>query len=181
MSVWKRIEHDGGTDAVAPPVTSGEAGRISSRREAMATVGPSITIEGEITGEEDLLIEGRIAGKVTLPKNNVTVGSQGRVRAQVAASSITVEGEVEGDLFAEEEVVIRPSGTVRGNIVAPRVSLESGCRFKGSIDMERVEEAKELSARAKRQQAAKEKVAPPADPGESLLRTPVQPVISSTS
>ena len=180
MSVWKRIEHDDRTDAATHPVTSGGVGRINSRPAAIATVGPSITIEGDVTGEEDLLIEGRIGGKITLPQNSVTVGSRGRVRAEVTASSITVEGEVEGDLFAEEEVVIRPTGKVRGNIVAPRVSLESGCRFKGSIDMERVEEAKE-SAKAKRRQAAKEKAAPPADPGESLLRTPVQPAISSTS
>ncbi len=177
MSVWKRIEHDDGTDAVAPPVTSEGVGRLASRSATIATIGPSITIEGDVTGEEDLLIEGRVAGKVTLPKNNVTVGSQGRVRAQITASSITVEGEVEGDLVAEEEVVIRPSGTVRGNIVASRVSLESGCRFKGSIDMERAE-TKE-SARAKRPQSVKEK-APAADSGESLL-TPVQPAISSTS
>jgi len=88
-----------------------------------------------LSGEEDLLIEGRVEGKIDLPRHSVTVGKSGRIKADVYGKTITVEGEVEGNLFGEEQLVLRQSSTVRGNITAPRVSLEDGANFKGSIDM----------------------------------------------
>lgn len=101
-----------------------------------ATIGPSISIRGDLSGDEDLIIQGRVEGSVSLQQNNVTVGKEGRIRASICGRIITVEGHVEGDLNGEEKVIIRASGHVRGNIVSPRVTLEDGCRFKGSIDME---------------------------------------------
>lgn len=101
-----------------------------------ATIGPSILIRGDLAGDEDLIIQGRVEGSVSLQQNNVTVGKEGRIRASICGRIITVEGHVEGDLNGEEQVIIRASGNVRGNIVSPRVALEDGCRFKGSIDME---------------------------------------------
>jgi len=98
-------------------------------------IGPTITIKGDLSGEEDLLIEGRVEGKIDLPRHSVTVGKSGRIKADVFGKMITVEGEVEGNLFGEEQLVLRQSSTVRGNITAPRVSLEDGANFKGSIDM----------------------------------------------
>lgn len=100
-----------------------------------AMIGPTITIKGDLSGEEDLLIEGRVEGKIDLPRHSVTVGKSGRIKADVFGKMITVEGEVEGNLFGEEHLVLRQSSTVRGNITAPRVSLEDGANFKGSIDM----------------------------------------------
>jgi cytoskeletal protein CcmA (bactofilin family) len=93
-------------------------------------------INGDLTGEEDLVIEGRVQGEVRLTKNSVTVGKQGQIRADIRGLRIHVEGEVRGNLYGEEEVVIRASGRVQGNIVAPRVTLENGSKFKGAIDME---------------------------------------------
>ncbi len=110
--------------------------RPEPTRRGIATIGPSIAITGELTGEEDLIIEGRIEGKVNLAKQNVTVGKEGRVKADIVGKNIQVEGQVEGNLFGEEGVVIHQSGRVKGNIVAPRVSLENGSKFKGAIDME---------------------------------------------
>ncbi len=101
-----------------------------------AVVGPSIKIKGELTGEEDLLIQGRVEGRIELKKNNVTVGKKGSVQADIYGKIISVEGEVEGDLFGEEKIIVRKSGIVRGNMTAPRVNLEDGARFKGAIDME---------------------------------------------
>lgn len=101
-----------------------------------AVVGPSIKIKGELTGEEDLMIQGRVEGRIELKKNNVTVGKKGSVQADIYGKIISVEGEVEGDLFGEEKIIVRKSGMVRGNMTAPRVNLEDGARFKGAIDME---------------------------------------------
>ncbi len=102
-----------------------------------AIIGPSITIKGDVTGEEDLVIQGRVEGKVDLAQHHVTVGANGRIKANIIGRSVTVEGEVEGDLLAEEQISVRKSGKVRGNVTAPRVTIEDGAMFKGSIDMER--------------------------------------------
>lgn len=101
-----------------------------------SAIGPSITIKGNVIGGEDLLIEGQIEGQVTVEEHNVTVGRRGRLKADIRGKSIRVEGEVQGDLLGTEEVVIRQTGRVEGNLKAPRVTLENGARFRGSIDME---------------------------------------------
>ena len=99
-----------------------------------ATIGPSIAIKGDISGEEDLFIEGRVEGSIKLRQHNVTVGTSGRVSADIHGKRICIEGQVKGDLLGEE-VTIRKSGRVEGNAKAPRVTLENGCNFRGSIDM----------------------------------------------
>ena len=99
-------------------------------------VGPSILVQGDMTGDEDLVIQGRVEGSISLKKNLVTVGKDGRVNATVNAQTIRVEGAVEGELRGKEQVIVTRTGSVSGNIVAPRVTLEDGCRFKGAIDME---------------------------------------------
>ena len=102
--------------------------------------------------------------KITVPAHSVTIGATGHVKAQVRARSITVEGEVEGDLLGEEDVVVRPSGSVLGNIISPRVTLESGCRFKGSIDMEKGPAAKKSEQRPPAKAEAAERTEKPAQP-----------------
>jgi cytoskeletal protein CcmA (bactofilin family) len=120
----------------ATPAPAPVAAHEPPRRSDRATIGPSIFIVGDLTGDEDLVIEGRVEGKVDLKQNNVTVGKNGRVRADVFGRVVTVEGEVDGNVFAQEQALLRQSGAIRGNITAPRVVLEDGSRFKGSIDME---------------------------------------------
>lgn len=107
----------------------------SSGREA-AIIGPSIHIDGDLRGEEDLVIEGEVSGTVQLKSNSLTIGPQGKVRADVYAHSIYVDGFVEGDLYGSERVAIRKSAQVKGNVTSPRVSLEDGAKFKGSIEMD---------------------------------------------
>ncbi len=99
-------------------------------------IGPSITIKGEVTGEEDLLIHGKVEGTINLNGNQVTVGESGQVSADILAKVIKIDGKVTGDITGVEKVVISKTGNVRGNIVAPRVLLEDGAIFKGSIDMD---------------------------------------------
>lgn len=105
-------------------------------REA-AVIGPSIQINGDLSGEEDLIIQGKVNGTIQLREKSLTVGTQGQVDANVLAHSVIVEGKVNGDLYGSQRVSIRKTGNVQGNIVSPRVSLEEGCSFKGSIDMDR--------------------------------------------
>ena len=99
-------------------------------------IGPSIVIKGEVTGSEDLLIQGKVEGKINLSGNQVSVGDSGEVNADIHAKIIKIDGKVAGDITGVEKVVISKSGNVHGNIVAPRVTLEDGAIFKGSIDMD---------------------------------------------
>ncbi len=133
----KRETHDE-SDSYQPPETREPVERFEPQtrvREA-AVIGPSIQINGDLSGEEDLVIQGKVSGTIQLREKSLTVGSQGQVDANVLAHSIIIEGKVNGDLFGSERVSIRKTGNVQGNIVSPKVSLDEGCRFKGSIDMD---------------------------------------------
>ena len=99
-------------------------------------IGASIVIKGTVSGDEDLLVQGKVEGSIELKNNEVSVGQSGRVTADVNAKTVKIDGEVTGDIHGGENVVISKSGRVRGNIVAPRVTLEDGAIFKGSIDMD---------------------------------------------
>jgi cytoskeletal protein CcmA (bactofilin family) len=120
----------------APSAASPSLPEPPRRSGDRATIGPSIFIKGDLTGDEDLVIEGRVEGRVDLKQNNVTVGRNGKVKADVFGRVVTIEGEVDGNVFAQEQAILRQAGAIRGNISAPRVVLEDGSRFKGTIDME---------------------------------------------
>ncbi|MDZ4730399.1 MAG: polymer-forming cytoskeletal protein [Xanthomonadales bacterium] len=134
--------------AMAAPAGSASAGLMQTAGKA-AVIGAGIKINGEISGNENLLIEGQVDGRINLAGNDVTIGKSGRVVADVSAKTIRVAGEVNGDLKAKERVVISGSGNVRGNVVAPRVVLEDGAIFKGSIDMDPGDSANAEQAAAK--------------------------------
>lgn len=136
--MWKKTEGDESQSqsptqpqqpAAVPPRNP------TPRTQERALIGSSIFIKGELMGEEDLLIEGRVEGKIEFRQNNITVGKNGRVKADIYGKMVSIEGDVQGNLFGEEQLVLRQTSNVRGNITAPRVSLEDGCHFKGSIDM----------------------------------------------
>ena len=101
-----------------------------------ARIGSSLDCEGKLRGDEDLVVDGRFRGEIQIPTHMVTIGTDGKVEGEVLASAIVVEGEVRGNLVATEQVLVRASGKVHGDIRAPRVALDQGCRFKGAIDME---------------------------------------------
>lgn len=101
----------------------------------IATIGPSISIQGDISGEGNLVIEGRVHGGIDLRQHEVTIGRSGQVEADVKAKRICVEGSVKGNLFGEE-VIVRESGQVDGDATAPQVTLENGCQFRGKINMD---------------------------------------------
>ena len=113
----------------APASTPTNSGRA-------AVIGPGIHINGDISGDENLLVEGKVDGKIRLGSNHVEIGQSGQVKADITAKVIKIAGQVRGDLNGTEKVVISRSGNVHGNIVAPRMTLEDGAIFKGSIDMD---------------------------------------------
>jgi cytoskeletal protein CcmA (bactofilin family) len=135
--VHSQPQKDGFEASASPPATSGRA----------AVIGPGIYINGDISGDENLIIEGKVDGKIQLGANQVDIGQSGRVNADVTAKVIKIAGEVRGDLTGTEKVVILRSGNVHGNIVAPRMTLEDGAIFKGSIDMDPSESVKPAAAK----------------------------------
>lgn len=134
--MWKKDEMPAQTPAPRPePAPRAERTTTSTASSERAAIGRSITIKGEVTGDEDLLIQGRVEGSVDLKQHSVTVGREGEVKASIVARVVTVEGKVEGDLSADEQVILRSSASVKGDITAPRVVLEDGARFRGGVDM----------------------------------------------
>ena len=99
-------------------------------------IGQTIKIKGTIEGDENLIIEGSVEGAVSLPNNDLTIGASGKVTADLGAKTVKIDGQVTGDISGTEKVIVSKTGLVRGNIVAPRLTLEDGAKFKGSIDMD---------------------------------------------
>ena len=143
--MWKR------DDAVKPPTGPGPGAPVGEpaagaprpaepRRQLerdTVNIGKSVVIKGELNGSEDLTIEGQVEGKIELRQNVLTIGPNGKIKAEVFAKSVIVLGEVIGDVSATEKVDIRDNGSVDGDIVAPRVAIADGAHFRGSIDMQR--------------------------------------------
>ena len=123
-----------------PTVTS-EPTPVSAPRNAtlstsdQATIGKSLVIKGEVTGSESLYIDGRVEGSINLAGNRVTVGRNGVVNANINAREIVVLGKVRGNLQASDRVDIRTEGSLTGDVVAQRISIEDGAFFKGGIDI----------------------------------------------
>jgi cytoskeletal protein CcmA (bactofilin family) len=97
-------------------------------------LGPTLYFKGDLSADEDLLIQGRVEGSVTHTQR-LTIGSQGTVKANIKAQLIVVEGTVEGDLTAEKSIFVKETARVCGNMVAPTVSILEGASFSGNIDM----------------------------------------------
>src|SRR5665811_680045 len=100
-----------------------------------ATIGKSLVIKGEVTGSESLYIDGRVEGSINLAGNRVTIGRNGVVAANINAREIVVLGKVRGNLTASDRVDIRSDGSLTGDVVAARISIEDGAFFKGGIDI----------------------------------------------
>ena len=100
------------------------------------SIGKSVVIKGELSGSEDLTIEGQVEGSIELEQHVLTIGPNARITAEVSAKAVVVLGEVMGDIKATEKVVIRDSGAVSGDITAPKVAIAEGARFRGGIDMQ---------------------------------------------
>ncbi len=129
------------TPSTPTPMTTTEPTPVSAPRNAalssneQATIGKSLVIKGEVTGSESLYIDGRVEGSINLAGNRVTIGRNGVVGANINAREIVVIGKVRGNLVASDRVDIRADGSLTGDVVAQRISIEDGAFFKGGIDI----------------------------------------------
>ena len=108
---------------------------ITTTTADQATIGKSLVIKGEVTGSESLYIDGRVEGSINLAGNRVTIGRNGVVAANINAREIVVLGKVRGNLTASDRVDIRSDGSLTGDVIAARISIEDGAFFKGGIDI----------------------------------------------
>jgi len=131
--MFNRRDSESSTSNNDRPTASGSA---SSRKNSAGFVGPTIQIEGNVVGNEDLLVEGEIRGMVELKSNKLTIGQEGRVFADVHARKVCVEGQMDGHLIVQEQLEILSTARIKGNITAPRISLKDGAKFNGTIDMD---------------------------------------------
>ena len=132
----------------------------TARNRKSSVLGPTLKFKGELTADEDLLIQGRVEGSIK-HTSSLTVGEGGHVKADVAAEYIAVEGRVEGDLRGSQSITIRETAKIDGNIVSPTVSLLEGANFNGKIDMSKAgdEPAAETETQKTPEPAAKTEVA----------------------
>ena len=169
--MWKRDESvkpaapPASTPAAAPSASAPAAPQANELRAQlgrdMVNIGKSVVIKGELSGSEDLTIEGHVEGKIDLRDNVLTIGPNGKIKAEVFAKAVVVLGEVTGNVTASEKVDIRDNGSVDGDIASPRVAIAEGAHFRGSVDMQR--------AGQKAQPQAK-----PTQPGQPTPPTPQQ-------
>jgi cytoskeletal protein CcmA (bactofilin family) len=149
--------------APAPPAVSMPAASSERRTQTLqgenVNIGKSVVIKGELSGSEDLTIEGNVEGRIELKENVLTIGPNGKIRAEVFAKAVIVLGEVTGNVTASEKVDIRDNGSVDGDITSPRVAIAEGAHFRGSVDMQRSGAVKAAAAAPK---AAGAPAAPPA-------------------
>ena len=139
--------------AVAPPLQESSPASTGTHHGSgrSALIGAGIHINGDISSDENLVVGGKVDGKIRLDLHQVEIGQSGRVNADITAKVIKIAGEVRGDITGTEKVIILRSGNVHGNIVAPRMTLEDGAIFKGSIDMDPGDSAKaKLASPAKK-------------------------------
>ncbi|HYS26156.1 MAG TPA: polymer-forming cytoskeletal protein [Vicinamibacterales bacterium] len=149
--MWKRDEavKPAGPGAPAGPAAPAQhqaqasaPAQPESRRQQMmerdvVNIGKSVVIKGELNGSEDLTVEGHVEGKIELRDHVLTIGPNGKIKAQVFAKAVIVLGEVNGNVTATEKVDIRDGGSVDGDIVSPRVAIAEGAHFRGAVDMQR--------------------------------------------
>ena len=152
--MWKRDENvrpTTGREAAVPAASTGTPaapaahgpepeGRRPMETKDVINIGKSVIIKGELTGSEDLTLEGQVEGQIALKQHVLTIGPHGRIKAEVFAKTVIVLGEVAGNITASEKIDIRDNGKVDGNIVAPRVAIAEGAHFRGSVDMQRKSE-----------------------------------------
>ncbi|MEM7500561.1 MAG: polymer-forming cytoskeletal protein [Pseudomonadota bacterium] len=138
----------------------------NAKQQRVSVLGPTLRFKGELSADEELLIQGRVEGTIK-HSSNLTIGPEGHVKADVAAECIAVEGRVDGDLSGDKSVVVRDTAKIDGNIYSPVVTLLEGAKFNGSIDMSGSKAAAEKEPAPTPKAETK-----PDQPAESTNRSP---------
>ena len=133
--MFNKKSQDEDDSRVTPPLRIGEPQPIRSKN--VSVIGPTLVFKGELSADEDLVIEGTIEGTIAHHKKNLTIGSRGRVSADIHASSVLIEGRLDGDIHSDGLVSLAKGATVNGNIYCARIVLQDGARFNGKVVMEK--------------------------------------------
>jgi cytoskeletal protein CcmA (bactofilin family) len=112
---------------------------MSAPASGLAQIGKSVIIKGELSGSEDLYVDGQVEGTIALKGNSLTVGPSGQVRASVEAKGVVVQGKMEGNIQASDRVELRKSAVMSGDIATQRISIEEGALVKGKVDIQRTD------------------------------------------
>ena len=131
-----------GTDAIRP------LGNTAERTGTGARLGSSLHVKGEISGNEDLLIDGTVEGLITLDERKLTVGASAKVTADIIAREVVVYGTVKGNLRAKDRIEIKKDGSVNGDLTTARIMIEDGAYFKGSVEIDRTSDKESSGANA---------------------------------
>jgi len=168
------IKNDNSTEDYSTTLSPSAPSAPSAQSRNQSIIGGNIKFRGELIGTEDLHIEGTVEGTVIMEGHSLTVGSEGVVNANIHASNITINGQLTGDILADELISIKDSAVVKGNLIAPRIQLDDGGKFRGSMDM--IDNDQEKKDRT---DAFKEKLVHPHLPNHSIKAKPV-PSIAKT-
>jgi cytoskeletal protein CcmA (bactofilin family) len=152
MAIFRKTDEVETPDLASPPKI-GESRPVRSKN--VSVIGPTLIFKGELSADEDLVIEGQIEGTIAHHEKHLTVGKQGRVKADIHASSVIVLGELIGDIHSEGVVSLAKGANVIGNIYCGRIVMEDGARFQGRIDM-----SEALKAAVAPKEPAKPKIVP---------------------
>lgn len=165
--MWKRREDEypvsnepsstgfaGVAPTPAPPRPVEPMRSDSLRSGEVATIGKSVVVKGELSGSEDLIVDGEVEGSITLRGQSLTVGPNGRVRANIEARNVIVHGRVDGNIHATEKVDLRKSASLSGDISTARISIEDGAFFKGGIDIQKPEPTPKMETKPQSSAAA---------------------------
>ena len=170
--------------SVPVPAASAPSRPLEQPRELIssevATIGKSVVVKGELSGSEDLFVDGEVEGSIVLRGQSLTVGPNGHVRANVEARNVIVHGRVDGDIHATDRVELRKSASLAGDIATARVSIEDGAYFKGSIDIQKPEPAPPR-VEARHQTAAATAPAPAATPAPASSTAVASPSTPAAS
>jgi len=109
---------------------------MAENAREVAQIGKSVIIKGELSGSEDLYLDGEVEGSIELKQNAVTIGPHGRAKAKITAKSVVIDGKVNGNVFGSERVELRGAAVVNGDIVTKRIVIAEGAFFKGSVNQE---------------------------------------------
>lgn len=127
----------------APPIRPVETPKMDNFRADVAHIGKSVIVKGELSGSEDLYLDGEVEGNIELRGHSLIIGPNGRVRANVHARDIVIHGKVDGNVRGNERVELKKSAVLNGDISTQRIVIEDGAFFKGAIDIQKVEKPAE--------------------------------------
>jgi cytoskeletal protein CcmA (bactofilin family) len=125
--------------AVPALISSAQEHLMSAPASGLAQIGKSVVVKGELSGSEDLYVDGQVEGSIALKGNSLTVGPNGQVKASVDAKGVVVQGKLDGNIQVSDRVELRKSAVVTGDISAQRISIEEGAFLKGKVDIQRTD------------------------------------------